>query len=509
MSEDSTPKVMNRNLVVVGAILIQLCLGAIYAWSVFTPPLKAKAPGDVAAIYGASQLGLSDETFKALTAELVEPLAKLKEIKAKIKGTTDAMQLDLLKPQQKALTTTVDGIVGNYVSSETLDELAYGFTTVQTQWIFGVGLATFAVVMVLAGRMMPKLGPRKLAAAGGIVLGAGYFLAGLTGAQSFPMLLTLIGVVGGAGIGLAYVVPIAVGMRWFPDKKGLITGLAVAGFGFGALIWVKLAGSWGDLIGSMGLSMTFMIYGVVFCAACLIGSMWMVFPPEGWKPQGWEPKQKDDSGKPAAVAADLRSGQMLAKPQFYMIFLCFVFGAGAGLMSIGLMKAFPMKAMMSGGMDWAAASAAAGTAMAVFFSLANGVGRIAWGSLCEKLGVRSSIAIMMATQGVLMICFQWMAGTPALLFLGATLIGFNFGGNFALFPMMTADTFGAKHIGQNYGWIFLSYGVGGILGPIMGAKLGDMGNYPRAFVICGVLCLVAAVLISAVRKPSANPAAAA
>ncbi len=423
-------KVMNRGLVVVGAILIQLCLGAIYAWSVFTPPL-------------------------------------------------------------------VDA----------------GWSKTQTQAVFAAGLATFAVVMVIAGRMMPKVGPRKLAIAGGVVLGAGYALAGLIDATSFPAVFVFIGLVGGAGIGLAYVVPIAVGMRWFPDKKGLITGLAVAGFGFGALLWVKLAGDWGNLIGSLGLATTFIIYGVVFAVAVLIGGMWMVFPHEGWMPRGYRPPEAAKEGeKPMAGTVDFSSGAMLATPQFYMILLTFAFGASAGLMSIGLMKLFPIEALTAHGVAPAAASAAAGTAMAIFFSLANGIGRIVWGTMSDKLGRRLSIAIMMATQGLFVISFQWTAGTllggiPVLLYIWAALIGFNFGGNFALFPTITADTFGTKYVGQNYGWVFLAYGLGGIFGPILGGRLGDLGSFPLAFTICGALCLVAAGLIAMVRHPTKRPAA--
>jgi MFS transporter, OFA family, oxalate/formate antiporter len=418
----SEQKVMNRWLVVVGAILIQLCLGAIYAWSVFTTPLK----GD------------------------------------------------------------------------------HGWTATQTQMVFAAGLAFFAIVMVLAGRMMPKVGPRKLAIAGGLVLGAGYLIAGLLGGTSFWPVFIFVGVVGGSGIGLAYVVPIAVGMRWFPDKKGLITGLAVAGFGFGATIWVKMAGAWGHLIENMGLANTFMIYGVIFAVAVVLGGLTMVFPPEGWAPEGYEPP-KAAPGKAAAGTVDFESGEMLSTPQYYMIFLTFLFGAGAGLMSIGLMKLFPSQALVENGMDAAAASAVAGTAMAVFFSLANGIGRIAWGAMSDKLGRKLSIVIMTASQGILVILFPFMASTTALLYLGATLIGFNFGGNFALFPTITADTFGTKNVGKNYGWVFLAYGVGGIFGPIMGGKLGDMDNFPLAFMIAGIGCLVAAAIIFFV-KPATKKA---
>jgi len=408
----------NRWWVVVGAILIQLCLGAIYAWSVFTP-------------------------------ELIEA----------------------------------------------------GWSRSQTQDVFAAGLAFFAIVMVLAGRMMPKVGPRALAMAGGIVLGLGYFLAGVFGGTNYWSTLILIGVVGGSGIGLGYVVPIAVGMRWFPDKKGLITGLAVAGFGFGAMLWVKLAGAWGHLIASMGLDTTFMIYGIVFAAAVVLGGIWMRFPAEGWVPRGYTPPgAAPGSGKPAAPV-DMTSGQMLKTLPYYLILLTFTFSAGAGLMSIGLMKLFPMQALEAGGMDTATASAVAGTAMAVFFSLANGIGRIAWGTLSDKLGAKRSIMIMTATQGILVILFQWMAGTTGLLYLGAALIGFNFGGNFSLFPVVTAGTFGAKFVGQNYGWVFLAYGIGGIFGPKLGGELGDIGNFPLAFTICGALCLLATLLVAMIKPP--------
>ncbi len=411
-------KVMNRWLVVVGGVLIQLCLGAIYAWSVFTPSLREA-----------------------------------------------------------------------------------GWSKAQTQFVFSAGLVSFAVVMVLAGYyLMPRLGPRKLAIAGGVVLGLGYLLGGLAGKTSVPLLVLFIGIVGGAGIGLGYVVPIAVGMRWFPDKKGLITGLAVAGFGFGALLWVKLAGEWANLIANVGLSSTFAIYGVIFFALVTVGGIWMVFPPEGWKPPGWTPPPPKAGQISAGI--HLTADRMLKTPQFYMIFVVFLVSAGAGLMTIGLMKLFPMEALQAGGMDAAAASAVAGTAMGVFFSLANGFGRIAWGTLSDKLGRKTSVIVMCATQGIFVIAFTKMAGTPALLYLGATLIGFNFGGNFALFPTFTADTFGAKNIAQLYPLVFLSYGVGGIGGPILGGKLGDVGNFPMAFTICGLLVLAAAGVTAVVKPPT-------
>jgi len=185
---------------------------------------------------------------------------------------------------------------------------------------------------------------------------------------------------------------------------------------------------------------------------------------------------------------------MLKKVQFYLIFFTFVFSAGAGLMSIGLMKLYPMEALMANGYTEIEASAIAGSAMAIFFSLANGIGRILWGTLSDVLGRKLSIILMTAIQGVVVILFTYMAGNEILLYIGATLIGFNFGGNFALFPTITADTFGAKNVGLNYPWVFLAYGVGGIFGPILGGKMGDAGNFAMAFTILGVAVLIGTVL---------------
>ena len=147
----------NRYWVVVGAILIQLCLGAIYAWSVFTPALKAGSPGSIAGIYVAKQLGMEKAAFEEMNGALKAPRAKLKEVSAKIKGTTDKADLDALKIEQKDFSKQIDEIVTGFISKERIEALSYGFSNAMTQGIFAAGLAAFAVVMVLAGRLMPTL----------------------------------------------------------------------------------------------------------------------------------------------------------------------------------------------------------------------------------------------------------------------------------------------------------------------------------------------------------------
>lgn len=404
--------------VVVGAVVIQVCLGAIYSWSVFTPALQ--------------------------------------------------------------------------------DD---GWTKVQTQVAFSVGLATFAVVMVFAGRRLEAWGPRRLALAGGLTLGLGYLVASIGGGTEFWAVLVAIGLIAGAGIGLAYVVPIAVGMRWFPDHKGMITGVAVAGFGFGALVWIKLAGSGGDLIDRVGLDGTFRVYGIVFAGLVALGSLAMVMPPKGWLPAGFTPLEALGSG-----GESFAPREMLRTPQFHLISLTFMVGAGAGLMAIGLMKLYPIEALVDNGATQAEASAIAGTAMAVFFSISNGIGRLVWGTLSDRLGRRRSVVTMAATHGLFLLAFTTMAGNEYSLYLLAALIGFNFGGNFALFPALTADEFGNDVVGDNYPWVFLSYGVGGIIFPILGGWFGDAGNFPLAFAIAGVMCLVGALATFLVFAPHRDEA---
>ena len=440
--QTSTP---NRWLVVVGAILIQLALGAIYAWSVFTARL------------------------------------------------TDAAG-------------------------------PYAFSASEAAWVFSAGLATFAIVMVLAGRVLPKAGPRKLAIAGGLMLGGGYLLGGFLGTSFWAQLIG-IGIVGGAGIGLAYVVPIAVCVKWFPDKKGLITGLAVAGFGFGATIWVKMAGSWfgglmntTNVFGLDGVQSVFVIYGVTFIALVLLGSLVMVNPPDNFQPAGWTPPTSENGDHEGAL--EFRARDMLRTPQFYMLWSVFFSAGVAGLMVIYCIKLFGIDALEHHGI--AGAGAIAGTAMA-WYAIFNGLGRIAWGSISDRIGRRQTITLMAVLQGITMLATYHVFISFGMAYgfvIAAALIGFNYGGSFALFPAITADYFGNRNVGSNYGWMFTAYGVAGLAGPLLAGYFKDAaqgsaqpGVWMAPFIIAGVVCLLGAVIMLFMRRPGipekASPSASA
>ncbi len=444
----SQEKVMNRWFVVVGAVLIQLCLGAIYAWSVFTKRITAKA--------------------------------------------------------------------GNYE-----------FAASEAAWIFSAGLFFFALVMVWAGRQLTTIGPRKLTIAGGLVLGVGYVLAGLFG-NSFLTQLLFIGVIGGSGIGLAYVVPIAVGVKWFPDKKGMLTGLAVAGFGFGATIWIKWADSWGggllntlSIGGLDGVRSVFLLYGIIFAVLVSIASFVMVNPPEGWLPKGYTPPKATATSTTGAV--EFETMEMLRTPQFYMIFITFLFSAIAGLMVIYCIRLFGVDTLTFAELKTLTvtdlvtaetlkiakgkAAVIAGTA-AAWLAILNGLGRIAWGTVSDKIGRKTAMLLMCLFQGIAMLSFYSLGSTAIGLIIIACISGFNFGGNFALFPAATADFFGNKNVGKNYGFVFFAYGIAGLTGPSIAGFFKDSAKgaadpsvWVTPFIIVGIGCFLSAVIMLLAKAP--------
>jgi OFA family oxalate/formate antiporter-like MFS transporter len=390
-----------------------------------------------------------------------------------------------------------------------LQSNAFGFTKTETQAIFSAGLATFAIFTIIGGRLAKKYSPRIIALLGGVILGLGYILASFVGAN-FALKLLLLGVMGGAGIGLGYVVPIAVGVKWFPDKKGLVSGLAVAGFGFGAFIWILMAnppsvlGINGFLTLSQGASYTiamvdnvFLMYGIAFMALVVLGSLAMINPPKGWMPKGYKPPEKDASSKKKFIV-DLKPKEMLKTRQFYLLWMMFFIGALAGLMVIGSIQNFAKSTTDGFAANPEFASSAVDIAVigaAICLPIFNGIGRIVWGKVSDNLGRKKSLIAMCIFQGIMMLAFFYTTVNPLFFYVAAALIGFNFGANFALFPAATADSFGSENVGLNYGFVFTSYGVGGIVGPILAGMVIDAGmSYMYAFIPAAILCFVAAGL---------------
>jgi MFS family permease len=253
----------------------------------------------------------------------------------------------------------------------------------------------------------------------------------------------------------------------------------------------------------------FLIYGVVFAVLVLLGSTVMVNPPEGYRPAGWEPEETQTE---AAGGNDgYTPGRMMRTPQFYAIWLVFAASAIAGLMVIYCIQLFGLDALEHQGVENAVVIT--GTAMA-WYAIFNGLGRILWGMISDRIGRKAAIIAMSAFQGVIMLMLYHgfiNLGLATGLIIGASFVGFNYGGIFALFPAITADFFGNKEVGRNYGWVFTAYGIAGITGPLLAGAFKDaatMGASPRVwmtpFIIAGVSCLIGALIMLFTNQPGAT-----
>jgi MFS family permease len=449
---------------------------------------------------------------------------------------------------------------------------------------FMVFLAFFAVTMFFGGRIMEKLGPKKLCIIGGVIVGLGWILSSF--ATNISMLTLTYGVIAGSGVGLVYGCPIAVGARWFPDKKGLAVGLIVAGFGGSALITGKIADV---LIPSVGLFPTFLYFGIAFSIILVILSLPLKFPVAGWKPAGWAPAAG------AAVAVDLDASQMVKTPAYWGLFLCFIVGSLAGLMAIGISKPVGNEVILIAGSTAAS--------LVGVFACFNALGRPLFGWLTDNITPRyaamlnlaiilvTSIIMLVATQGTIEVSPSLVANTDGKMILsegtvvaedgkidltkgmfvikpgnveqaaeglvlkdgsisdkdgkmiikssivaaiekdgasdqkqGAVVlnegtlnivrgninlyiiafIGFwmCLGGWLAIAPTTTATFFGLKNYARNYGVVFFAYGIGAIFGGLISGKAKDIfGSYTFAFYPTAVLAAVGLVIAFLLIKP--------
>lgn len=391
-------------------------------------------------------------------------------------------------------------------------ELEFGWTRAVTQWAFSTALVTFAITMIPAGRLQDRFGPRVIASVGGVLLGLSFLLGALLVGPDRPWAFFLTyGVIGGAGIGFGYVCPIAAATKWFPDKKGLVTGLAVAGFGAGALFFAGPASELllppavtGESLGlyeiiliglgvaegqgfGIGWRAFFVLHGVVCAAVVLLGAALLRNPPAGWQPAGWTPAAKRDG------ATDMDWHAMLNTPLACMLWLTFIFGATSGLMAIGQWT--PMMAAILEGTTFAPAwlgTFGRFVEPVAILAIFNALGRIFWGKVSDVIDRPRAMMMMFLAQGMAFMLLVSVQSHLAI-FIASAWVGLNFGGIFALFPSATSDYFGTKHFGVNYGWIFTAYGVAGVLGPVVGGVLFDVtGQYMMAFVFAGILCFLAA-----------------
>jgi len=344
---------------------------------------------------------------------------------------------------------------------------------------------SFAVSMILGGKMQDKMGPRLTAILGGLLVGAGFIVcANSTGYWGW---VSGFGILAGLGFGFGYSAATPPAVKWFPPAKtGLIVGIVVSGFGIAP---VYLAPVCKYLLGAYGLSQTMTILGIAFIGIVCGMAMLVANPPAGYVPAGAAPAA---AAKKVAVE-DKTPTQVLRDSRLYTLWLTFFIGAGAGLMVIGSIAGMAKKSM----------GEYAFIAVAVM-AVGNAGGRIIAGIVSDKIGRAATLTILLLFQAILMFVAIPVVNNAnssgVIVTLLATFIGFNYGSNLALFPSFAKDYWGVKNYGMNYGILFTAWGVGAfVLVKVSAALNAKFGGNTVSFASAGVLLLIGAVMALSMR----------
>lgn len=386
---------------------------------------------------------------------------------------------------------------------------------------FAVSTGAFAIMMVFAGRVQDKIGPRYVAMLGGLLLGLGLILSAYT---STPLMMALtFGVIGGCGIGLGYSATTPPCVKWFPpSRKGMITGLVVAGVGLSAVYMAPLT-NWmltASTAGGLGLSIpqVFIYLGsgtiVVVAALALLLSN----PPKGYLPPVvavTSAARKMSSGR------DVNWTGMLATPQFYLLWVMFVLAAAPGLMILGNLanitstqvqvrvlpgsEAFPIDPALAK-FPYYYQSWNAGFMLVMVMAAFNTLGRIVGGAVSDRIGRTQTMVVAFALQAVNLCVFAFYTSKTTLI-CGTAFTGLCYGTIFTLMPAAMADYFGLKNLGVNYGILFTAFGVAGVTGSLLGGRVKDLcGSYTNAYYILAGMLVLAVILAFVTHPPKAAEA---
>ena len=405
---------MNRWLVVVGGVLMNLALGVIYAWSVFVAPFDAD----------------------------------------------------------------------------------FGWTRTQVSVVFTIAILSIGSWFVVAGFLQDRFGPRRVAAAGGILYALGFFLASQT--ESLLWLYVTFGALAGAGNGFGYAIPIPVCSKWFPDRRGLAIGLVVGGYGAGSGIYGPLARE--VLIPAYGWQGTMQISGAIFLVMTLVAAWLLRNPPEGYRPPTAAPAPAAGAAPPAAAPAgrDFATREMVRTPTFYLLWIAYCLGSAAGLMVIS--QLVPVG-------EAAGLGAAAGLGLTIG-AIGNTGGRVLSGWMSDTFGRLNTLRLMVLVSAAALPVFYSFAGQVVLFYLLLVVIYYCYGTLLSVFASTCADFYGTRHMGVNYGLLFSAWGVAGIVGPVIAGRVFDAtGDYQQAFFIAAGLAVVALVSLSLARPPGRAAAA--
>jgi len=351
----------------------------------------------------------------------------------------------------------------------------------------------FLFSIISAIKLIFKFNLKKLAIFGGLIISVAYICMGTLNSTN-SILLILFGIVSGIGFGITWVVPFSVSLRWFPDRIGLMSGLLLFAPAFGAMCWVKIAGSWGNLLADYGLFATLIIFGILFFCTIFLSSFAMTDPPDTIK------LKKTALNIKSFLSNSQKLSQTIRNNKLYLIALGLTSCLSAGILTLQVMKIYFIDSQQLSGIPQAQAFAVSGTAIAVFFPLANGLGRIIWGWISDIFSRKISIIILSLFQAIIILILYFFSSSAILLYIAVFLYGLNLGGIYTLFTALTADIFGIKYVVQNVLFIYFIYQLVSVIFVFISGILLDSNNVFLIFIISSVICLMTIPLVYKVQE---------
>jgi len=368
-------------------------------------------------------------------------------------------------------------------------EKQFGWKRAYTSSVFGWAVIVFAISFIFAGRLQDKFGPFWISVTGGLLVSIGFFLSAYT--TTVPYLIFSFGVLGGIGNGFGYSTPIPVMAKWFPDKRGLAVGLAVAGYGGGSAIFGPAANLY--FIPHYGWQATFKILGCIFLVMTLVGAFLLKNPPVGYKPAGWAPAP---TAKAAATEYEFKPDEVLHTATFYFMWIAYALGTFAGFMAISQLVPFAKSQGIPG--------TALQTITLFVGASGNASGRILSGWMSDAIGRLNVLRLMIAISAIAMPVLYWVGSNVTLLYVLVFVVYWCYGTQLSVNASTTADFWGIRHAGINYGMLFTAWGVTGYFAAKAGGLLFDKyHNYEAAFYLAGGLAVVALLSEFLAKRPRA------
>ena len=377
-----------------------------------------------------------------------------------------------------------------------------GWSNAKVAWAFGLAIFMLGITAAWGGTKLDKYGPRKLAVIGGILYAIGYFISSFAlKTLSLSLLYIGFGIIGGIGLGLAYVTPVATVSRWFTTKQGLATGMVVMGFGLGALLMSKLVAPYFLRVTENNLISTFNYIGIFLLIFLPICAWFLELPKDSIKISNTEnPK--------------IQISKYIFQQKFVVLWILFLINIVAGMIFISFQSPLLqdiLKNRMPSVTDFTnpetiAKLSAAGATLIAISSIFNGLGRIFWGTVSDKIGRFFSFKLLLIIQLFVFISLLFIK-TPVLFSIMVCIILLCYGGGFGIIPSLVKDNYGNELMSGIYGAILTAWGVGGIIGPqivaLMKDTYGDKAGY-YSFIVGSIILLIG-VIISFLFSKKMNP----